>query len=76
MEPYWNKVRTDQVKGRAIRICSHKDLPYSSNPEENQRTVEIYTYISVFGPNAEINETIKLKDFNPINLSKDSYYFI
>jgi hypothetical protein len=62
MEPYWNKVRTDQVKGRAIRICSHKDLPYSSDPTLNQRTVEIYTYISVFGPNAEINETIKLKD--------------
>lgn len=27
MEPYWNKVRTDQVKGRAVRICSHSDLP-------------------------------------------------
>lgn len=27
LEPYWNKVRTDQVKGRAVRICSHADLP-------------------------------------------------
>ena len=42
MEPFWNLVRTEQVKGRAIRICSHMDLP----PEE--RTVEIYTYISSF----------------------------
>jgi hypothetical protein len=42
MEPFWNLVRTEQVKGRAIRICSHMDLP----PEE--RTVEIYTYISQF----------------------------
>lgn len=42
MEPYWNNVRLDQVKGRAIRICSHKDLPYE------QRTVDIYTYYSVF----------------------------
>jgi hypothetical protein len=42
MEPYWNKVRSDQVKGRAIRICSHQDLPF------NQRDVEIYTYYSVF----------------------------
>jgi hypothetical protein len=42
MEPYWNYVRLDQVKGRAVRICSHMDLP----PEE--RTVDIFTYISKF----------------------------
>jgi hypothetical protein len=42
MEPYWNKVRLDQVKGRAIRICSHQDLPF------NQRDVEIYTYYTIF----------------------------
>ena len=42
MEPYWNNVRLDQVKGRAIRICSHKDLPFS------EREVEIYTYYTVF----------------------------
>ena len=41
-EPYWNMVRLDQVKGRAIRICSHADLPY------DERTVDIYTYISTF----------------------------
>jgi len=44
MEPYWNNVRLEQVKGRAIRICSHKDLPYA------ERTVEIYTYYTVFSP--------------------------
>ena len=42
MEPYWNKVRLDQVKGRAIRICSHQDLPFK------EREVEIYTYYTVF----------------------------
>lgn len=42
MEPYWNYVRLDQVKGRAIRICSHMELP----PEE--RTVDVFTYISKF----------------------------
>jgi hypothetical protein len=41
-EPYWNMVRLDQVKGRAIRICSHADLPY------DERTVDIYTYITTF----------------------------
>ena len=47
MEPYWNRVRTEQVKGRAVRICSHADLP----PEE--RTVEIFTYCVKFGDTAE-----------------------
>ena len=42
MEPYWNYVRLEQVKGRAIRICSHMDLP----PEE--RNVDVYTYICKF----------------------------
>jgi len=42
MEPFWNLVRLEQVKGRAIRICSHMDLPV---PE---RKVDIYTYISRF----------------------------
>ena len=47
MEPYWNTVRTDQVKGRAVRICSHSDLHYDEDPEKNERTVEIFTYVSV-----------------------------
>lgn len=41
MEPFWNPVRTDQVKGRAVRICSHSDLP------ADERTVEVYTYCAV-----------------------------
>jgi hypothetical protein len=62
MEPYWNKVRTEQVKGRAVRICSHSDLPYSENPEENQRTVEVFTYIATFDPKIKPNVTIQLQD--------------
>lgn len=50
MEPYWNEVRLKQVKGRAIRIGSHLDLP----PE--QRDVSIYTYISVFSDEAQSNK--------------------
>ena len=42
MEPYWNNARLDQVKGRAIRICSHADLPL------NERNVDIYTYCAVY----------------------------
>jgi len=41
-EPYWHLVRTEQVIGRARRICSHFDLP------EDLRTVKVFFYISVF----------------------------
>ena len=56
MEPYWNYVRIDQVKGRAIRICSHMDLP----PEE--RTVDVFTYVVRFSEaqlkNRLVDETL------------------
>lgn len=56
LEPYWNYVRLDQVKGRAVRICSHMDLP----PEE--RKVDIFTYIAKFGKGQKIDETLKNMD--------------
>jgi hypothetical protein len=58
MEPYWNNVRLEQVKGRAIRICSHKDLPY------DERTVEIYTYYTVFSKRqlAKLDTDLKTTD--------------
>jgi hypothetical protein len=49
MEPYWNPVRTDQVKGRAVRICSHIDL------ELEERNVEVFTYCSVFNDEALVH---------------------
>lgn len=38
MEPHWNHVRIKQVIGRAIRQCSHRDLPLK------ERHVKIYQY--------------------------------
>jgi len=42
MEPYWHPTRTEQVIGRARRICSHKDLP------EPLQTVEVFLYLMTF----------------------------
>ncbi len=42
MEPYWNNVRIQQVIGRAIRLCSHMNLDW------DDRTVEVFQYLSVF----------------------------
>ena len=44
MEPYWNNVRLQQVTGRAIRLCSHMNLPW------DDRVVDIFTYIMTFTP--------------------------
>lgn len=41
MEPYWHEVRIMQMIGRAIRQCSHKDLPIE------EREVDVYRYKSV-----------------------------
>lgn len=45
MEPYWNLSRLEQVIGRGVRFCSHKDLP------KNKRKVDIYIYIAVHPKN-------------------------
>jgi hypothetical protein len=68
MEPYWNDVRTKQVKGRAIRIGSHLELP------ESERDVSIYTYVMCYdeasqaGAGADfskISQQIRLMDKLP-----------
>jgi hypothetical protein len=41
LEPHWNKARTDQAIGRAIRFKSHDHLP------EDERHVEVKHYHSV-----------------------------
>lgn len=41
MEPYWHEVRIEQMIGRAIRQCSHRDLPLE------EREVMVFRYKSV-----------------------------
>ena len=38
LDPWYNLNRTEQILGRGIRQCSHKDLPFE------ERNVEIYMY--------------------------------
>ena len=42
MEPYWHPVRTEQVIGRARRICSHQELPHEL------QNVTVYMYLMKF----------------------------
>lgn len=41
LEPWYNMNRIEQIIGRAVRTCSHKDLPFAL------RNVEIYLYGSI-----------------------------
>ena len=60
MEPFWNMARLEQVKGRAIRVCSHANLPVKD------RIVDIYTYVSTFSKRqidtGKVSITIARKD--------------
>lgn len=49
LEPYWNLSRLEQVIGRGIRYCSHKDVP------ADRRIVEVYIYLAV---NPAISQTV------------------
>jgi hypothetical protein len=56
MDPYWHPVRSEQVIGRARRICSHKDLPTAL------QTVEVFVYLMVFTEEQlKSDEAIELK---------------
>jgi superfamily II DNA or RNA helicase len=47
LEPYWNMSRLEQIIGRAIRYCSHKDLP------EEKRNVKVFIYIATHSDEEE-----------------------
>lgn len=47
MEPYWHEVRMTQMIGRAIRQCSHKDIPIED------RIVMVFRYKSVRSSGSE-----------------------
>jgi hypothetical protein len=44
LEPYWQEIRMLQMIGRAVRLCSHRDLPMKD------RIVDVYRYKSVRKP--------------------------
>ena len=45
LEPYWNNQLIEQVIGRAVRFCSHRDVP------KRNRKVDIYLYLSIYKNN-------------------------
>lgn len=56
-EPYWNEVRIEQVIGRALRFCQHKDLP------QKERLVDVFRYKMV-RKSVKITTDEKLEDIS------------
>ena len=68
VEPYWNKVRLEQVIGRARRICSHQDLP------EELRTVKVFVYMSVIPNNLLLDKkNEKIREIREFDHSKKDH---
>ena len=64
MEPYWHPVRTQQVIGRARRICSHIDLP------EEERNIKVFYYLMKFSDNqieSKMNIDIRNNDVSKVD---------
>jgi len=76
VEPYWHPVRTEQVIGRARRICSHKDLP------KNLQTVEVFVYLMIFSAEqlkSDASIELKRKDLSKsiphVPLTSDQFLY-
>ena len=76
MEPYWHPVRSEQVIGRARRICSHKDLP------KVFQTVEVFVYLMIFSEaqmKSDAAIELKRKDlsksFPRVPITSDQFLF-
>jgi len=65
MESYWHPTRSEQVIGRARRICSHQDLP------KELQTVEVFMYLMTFTPE-QINSDLSI-ELKKNDLSKREY---
>jgi len=77
-EPYWHPVRTEQIIGRARRICSHIDLP------EDLRTVDVFLYVSRFSGrqvavdndeslNIRMSDRSKIDNATPLSTDQSLY---
>lgn len=51
IEPYWHEARIEQMIGRAVRLCSHVDLPIK------ERYVDIFRYKSIIKDNKRSKPT-------------------
>jgi superfamily II DNA or RNA helicase len=69
IEPYWNMSRLEQVIGRAIRFCSHKDV----DPEK--RKVKVYIYIATIPTELAEKEKETISNKSHRTITVDEHIF-
>lgn len=69
IEPYWNMSRLEQVIGRAIRFCSHKDV------ELEKRKVKVYIYIATLPTEMTIKEKKTISNINERTITVDEHIY-
>ena len=67
VEPYWNRIRIDQVIGRADRTCSHIELP------ENERDFQTFEYFMTL-KDANLAKNAPVKDVDKSNSTDEIMY--
>lgn len=66
-EPYFNYSLLEQVMGRAIRFCSHKDLP------KEKQLVNVFIYLAVYKKFMTIDQVIMSLALEKYKLSSPFY---
>ena len=66
MEPYWHPVRTEQVIGRARRICSHESL------EEPLRNIKVIIYLMKLSENQTKSASTELLRYDVSKTDKSN----
>ena len=66
MEPYWHPVRTEQVIGRARRICSHEGL------EDNLQNVKVMLYLMKFSQSQILAASNQLKRYDVSKFDREN----
>lgn len=69
IEPYWNLSRLEQVIGRAVRFCSHKDV------EEDKRIVKVYIYLATLPTDIVEKEKQTILDKNNYTITIDEHIY-
>ena len=69
IEPYWNMSRLEQVIGRAIRFCSHKDV------DPDRRKVKVYIYIATIPTEIAEKEKEFITNKNDRTITVDEHIY-
>lgn len=63
LDPWWNDSRMQQIIARAIRLCSHKDLP------ESKRIVDVFIHLSELG-SSETLYSLTIKKYDSLGVKE------